>query len=252
MKKNNYVLYLNIKSFLALSLSLSCLIIFTFAGCSKPKTIQPVDNTPIKKVRDLISKGDYESALKASREISNQIPPSEFTQESLYLQSYILAFARSDFRMVRLPLKQLLDSYPSGQFAPLAQKLLADCQYWQGNYGKALKEYKNLSANYGGEGFDSYALYQGGNCLLLDDKVSDALNDYRELVEKYPTDPLADSAQLMIANTYLKLQNYKLAKTELRKLVGLTHNESIEQASQKALRQLEEEEPLRKDLGVSE
>jgi uncharacterized protein YifN (PemK superfamily) len=62
-------------------------------------------------------------------------------------------------------------------------------------------------------------------------------------------DPLADSAQLMIANSYLRLQNYKQAKTELQKLISFTHDKDIQQATQKALRQIEEEEPFRK--GVS-
>ncbi len=129
---------------------------------------------------------------------------------------------------------------------------MSDCRYWDGNYEKAIKEYKKLLALYGDKGFSGYAQFQIANCLLLNEKVGDALTAYRELVEKSPTDPLADSAQLMVANTYLKLQNLSQAKTELQKLMSISKNRLVQSAVQKELRQMEEEEPFRKGVGVPE
>jgi TolA-binding protein len=230
-------------------LILACLV---FPACSRPKTSAPTDDGPIKSLRQALAEGNYEDALKRSKEITSQIPPGPYIEEALYLQGYDQAFGRSDFQGARSPLKQLLDLAPAGRFASGAQKLLADCQYWQGHYQTAAKEYRKLASVYPGKGLDSYALMQTGNCLLLDDKVADALDTYREIVEKYPTDPLADSAQLMVANSYLKLQNFPQAKTELQKLMSVTHDKDIQQEAQKALRQLEEEEPFRKGVGVPE
>ena len=222
------------------------------SGCSKPKAGVPVDDSSIKKVRDNLAQGNYEECIKETRDIASQVPPGPFVPEALYLEGYAMAFGRTDFQGARTPLHQLLDSFPPGKFSPEAQKLLADCHYWQGHYQTAGKEYKKLGTVFAGKGFDAYALFQSGNCLLLDDKVSDAMGDYRELVEKYPTDPLADSAQLLVANSYLKLQNYKQAKEELQKLVSMAHDNGLQQAAQKALRQIEEEEPFRKGVGVPE
>lgn len=224
-------------------------VILTASGCSKSHSQAKPTEAPIQKVRDDISRGDYDNALKDSKEITNQVPPGVFAEEAYYLNAYAQAFGRSDFQGAKLPLKHLLDLYPAGKFALSAQKLLADCQYWMGHYQTAGKEYKKLLTVYGGKGLDSYALFQTGNCLMLDDKVTDALAAYRELTDKYPMDPLADSAQLMIANSYLRLQNYKQAKKDLQKLISFTHDKDIQQAAQKALRLIEEEEPLRK--GVS-
>lgn len=222
------------------------------AGCAKKKPAALLDGAPLLKLREVLSTGNYSEALKLAKEISNQVPPGGGTEESLYLQGYTLIYGKSDFHGARLPLKQLLDFYPSGRFAADSQKLLADCQYWQGHYEKAGKEYKKLFTSYEDKGFAGYAQLQAGNCLLLDDKVGDALTSYREIVEKYPTDPAAASAQLMIANSYLKLQNFKQAKIELRKLMSFTQNQDLQQSAQKSLRQIEEEEPFKKGVGVSE
>lgn len=228
------------------------ILVWGMVGCSKAPVAANTDDGSIQKLRQYVSQGDYEHALKASKDITSQVPPGPWNEEALYLQGYVLAYGKSDFQEVHSPLNQLLDLYPTGTFAAASQKLLADCQYWQGNYDKAIKEYKKLSANHPDSGFDSYSELQIANCLLLNDKVGDALAQYRELVEKNPTDPLADSAQLMIANTYLKLQNFKQAKLELQKLMSLTQNKDVQHSAQRELRQMEEEEPFKKGVEVTE
>ncbi len=212
----------------------------------------PPDNLPVKKMKEALAAGRYDETIKLSKEISTQVPLGIGTEEAFYTEAYACAFGKADFQGARLPLKQLLDLYPNGVYAAEAQKLVSDCQYWQGHYRNAARDYKKLAAIYGEKGFASYALMQAANCLLLDDKVADALAAYRELVEKYPTDAAADTAQLMIANSYIKLQNPKQAKSELQKLMAFTRNADIQRSAQKALRQIEEEEPVRKGVGVSE
>lgn len=221
-------------------------------GCSGKKGAGQADDTALKKLRQAVAEGHYEEGLKIAKEISSQVPPGPFTEEALYLQGYILAYGKTDFHNARLPLKHLLDFYPNGATAPAAHKLLADCQYWQGHYRNAGREYKKLLEAHGEKGLAGYAQIQMANCLLLDDKVGDALTAYRELVEKQSNDPIADSAQLMIANTYLKLQNWRQAKSELQKLMSFTRNKEIQQSAQKTLRQMEQEEPFRKGVGVPE
>lgn len=236
-------------SFIA-CLLFSLSILAGWGGCSKSKPNPGPDDSSIRKVQDDLKTGDYEACLKDSKDITSEVPPGPFTEEAYYLHAYAMAFGRSDFQAAKLSLKQLLDLYPSGRYALDAQKLLADCQYWLGHYQTAGKEYKKLATVYAGKGLESYALFQTGNCLLLDDKVEDALAAYRELTDKYPTDPLSDSAELMVANSYIKLQNYKQAKVELQKLISFTRDKDIQDAAQKALHQIDEEEPFRKGVGV--
>ncbi|HUO56839.1 MAG TPA: tetratricopeptide repeat protein [bacterium] len=219
-------------------------------GCKKTDREPMADSGPILKVRDLLGKGDYDGALQAAKDFSSRLPAQPGNEESLYLQGYILSYGKTDFQKARLPLKQLLGLYPSGAFAAQAQKLLADGQYWQGHYDAASREYRKLGGSYEDKSYGCYAQLQEAHCLLLDDKVGDAVALYKEIVEKYPTDPLAATAQLMIANSCIKLQNVRQAKTELRKLVAMTKDEDILESAQKALRQIDVQEPLKKDAGV--
>jgi TolA-binding protein len=228
------------------------LAFLVFSGCVKPKPVAVLDEGPIKNLRAALAIGDYDGALKTSKDIISQVPPGPFNEEALYLHGYALAFGKSDFQSARPYFKQILDMYPAGRFCVESQRLLADCQYWQGHYQTAEKEYRKLLANYPGRGYDSYALVQVGNCLLLDDKVGDALAAYQDVVAKFPADSLSDTAQLMVANSYLKLQNFKQAKVELQKLVALAHDKDIQMEGQKALRQLEDEEPFKKGVSDTE
>ncbi len=221
-------------------------------GCSKKPPAPKVDTEAIKKLRETMSMGNYSESIKLAREITSQVPPNSNAGEGLYLLGYLLAYYKVDFQAARLPLKQLLDLYPTGTQAADAQKLLADCQYWQGHYQSAGREYKKLLSSFGDRGYYSYAQYQQGNCLLLDDKVGDAITVFRDLVEKSPNDPLAGSAQLIIANSFLKLQNINKAKTELRKLISFTKDQDLQQTAQKALRQIEGEENEPKKAGNQE
>ena len=228
------------------------MFLFFILGCSKAKIASPSDNPAVKKMREALAEGRYDETINLSKEISNKVPPGIDTEEALYIEAYARAFGKTDFQGARLPLKQQLDLYPNGPFAAEAQKLVSDCQYWQGHYHNAARDYKKLAASYGEKGLSSYAQLQLANCLLLDDKVADAMAAYRELVEKYPADAAAESAQLMIANSYIKLQNPKQAKSELQKLMAFTQNGDLQRTAQKALRKIEEEEPFRKGVGVPE
>ena len=78
-----------------------------------------------------------------------------------------------------------MESFPKGSHALDAQRLLADCHYWQGHYetaGAGYRKLQSLSPKAGA----AYALFQVANCLLLDDKVGEALETYRTLIERHP------------------------------------------------------------------
>jgi TolA-binding protein len=221
-------------------------------ACSKPKpaATQISTDPQVENIRGLIAKAHYETAINQAKLIVNQVPPSPALPDALYLESYALIFGEKAYPEARQVLKQLLDFFPQSPHAVEGGQWIGDCHFWEGNYDRALKEYSKLEG--AGNDVAPYAMYQEANCLLLKDKVGDALTGYRALVEKYPSSPLAQSAQLMVANTYLKLQDRNLAKTELQKFVSISKNPNLIHSAQDALRQLEEKEPFRKGVGVAE
>ncbi len=228
------------KSFIIISL-----IAAVSMGCSGSKSRDESLSPEMKTLHELMLKGSYDDALKTAKDITGKVPVSADAPEALYLQGYILAYDKSDFQGSKAPLRKLTDTYPQSSYVLNAQKLIADCQYWQGHYSGAVDEYKKLAA-LGDPGLSQYAKLQIGNCYLLDDKVGNALTHYQDLIDKNPNTSIADSAQLMMVNAYLKLQNVSQAKKELKKLIDQSLNRDIQQSAQKALRQIEEEASFNK------
>ncbi len=224
---------------------ISVLLVSILWGCSSHKAEVAI-SPEIKNLQELMTKGSYDDALKAARALSGKVPASPDAAQALYLEGYILAYDKADIQNARPPLRKLLEAYPQSSYVLPAQKLIADSQYWQGHYRGAVEEYKKLGAM-GDVNLALYSKLQTGNCLLMDDKVDAALNHYRELIEKNPGTAIADSAQLMTANAYLKLQNVSQAKKELKKLIAQSQNHDIQESAQKALRQIEEEASFDKE-----
>jgi outer membrane protein assembly factor BamD (BamD/ComL family) len=229
--------------------------VFLFAlliqwGCSEPKSKDVSVSPEMKSIQESLSKGNYDDALKAAKDIVAKAPPSPDAANALYLEGYILAFDKSDLQNARPPLRKLLEDYPQSTYVIPSQKLIADTQYWQGHYGGAVEEYKKLET-LGDSSLTLYSKLQIGNALLLEDKVGDALTCYQELIEKNQGTVIADSAQLMTANAYLKLQNVSQAKKELKKIIAQSQNHDIQESAQKALRQIEEDASLSQDSKIT-
>jgi tetratricopeptide (TPR) repeat protein len=224
------------------------------AGCSKstaknqnvPKTASKSDNPQIPSILSAMSSGKYDEVIRLSKEILGQNPTGSTVPALLYLQGYAIAYGRSDFPGAIAPLKKLLTLDADGPYGADAQRLLADCIYWQGRYQPAVSEYKKLEQDYGNKGHAVYAQTQIGNCQFLEGKVGDALATYRLVVEKSLKDPLAVSAQLMIGNIYLKVQNLGQAKAEFQKVISMTDNNNLQQAVQNTLARLEKSETSRR------
>lgn len=226
------------------------LIAFIQIGCSGSKSKEVSLSPEMKSIQELIAKGSYDDALKIIKNILVKVPSSHDAPAALYLEGYISALDKSDLQNARPPLRKLLEDYPQSFYVIPSQKLIADTQYWQGHYGGAIEEYRKLESM-GDSNLELYSKLQLGNCLLLEDKVGDALTYYRELIEKNPGTTIAESAQLMTANAYLKLQNVSQAKKELKKLMVQSQNHDIQESAQKALRQIEEDASLGQDSKTS-
>ncbi len=215
-------------------------LVLTQGACVGSKAKDVTVGPEVQKIHDLLAKGTYDDALKLAKELSAKTPASPDADQALYLQGYILAYDKSDLESCRPPLRKLLVDFPHSSLLIPTQKMIADTQYWQGHYKGAVEEYKKLESM-GDANLALYAKLQIGNSLLLNDKVNDALTRYKDLMDKNPGTPIADSAQLMTANAYLKLQNIPQAKKELKKLIAQSQNHDIQESAQKALRQIEEE-----------
>ncbi len=69
-------------------------------------------------------------------------------------------------------------------------------------------------------------LWSSAEKNYLEQKLNEAINDYREIVKKYPKSTKADSAQFLIASIYNnELQDFRNAITEYKKFTELFPND---------------------------
>jgi tetratricopeptide (TPR) repeat protein len=220
-------------------------------GCSRHQTSGFSSDLKLAQVQQSIADGNYNAAVSETKEIASQASFSASTPEALYLEAYCMVYGWGDFHQATRALKQLLQVDPKGELALPAQKLLADCDYWQGNYSRAIREYGPLATTEE-KGLEADASLQIANCLLLKNKVGDAITAYRAIVDKAPAGASSDMAQMMIANIYLKIQNPTQAKTEFQKLLSFTRNKKFQEDAQNCVRQIDAQEPFQKSDGNRE
>jgi len=220
-------------------------------GCSRHETAGFSSDPKLAQVQQSIADGNYDAAVSQTREIASQVPPSSTTSRALYLEAYSMVYGWGDFHQAARALRQILQADPKGPLALPAQKLLADCDYWQGNYSRAIREYSPLVTS-GEKDLRADADLQIANCLLLKHKVGDAITAYRAIVDKAPASGSSDMAQMMIANIYLKIQNPTQAKAEFQKLLSFTKNKAFQEDAQNCVRQIDAQEPFQKSNGNAE
>ena len=230
----------------------ACLILgATGLACSRHETLVFSSDPKLAQVQKSISDGNYDEAVNEAKELGASVPLSASASQALYLEAYSMVYGWGDFHQAARVLHQLLDEDPKGSLGLSAQRLLADSDYWQGNYLRAIREYEKLLSE-PDQQVQDYSNFQIANCLLLKNKVGDAITAYRAIVDKDSPRRSAEMAQMMIANIYLKIQNPVQAKTEFQKLMSFTKNKAFQEDAQSSLRQIDGQEPFRKPTGGTE
>ncbi|HET9869270.1 MAG TPA: hypothetical protein VFR02_02055, partial [bacterium] len=127
------------KTWIAAMAAALCLV-----GCTHPagKT-----DPQLRAIEDSITAGNYDAAVSQTRAVEAQSPAPSCAPQALYLEGYAMAYGWGDYRRARKPLEQLLDAAPAEPLASKALRLLADCDYWQGYYARAIREYQKLSSS---------------------------------------------------------------------------------------------------------
>ncbi|HVZ81391.1 MAG TPA: tetratricopeptide repeat protein [bacterium] len=221
-------------------------------GCHQaPSPATQLEAAPLERIKESLRQGRYDEALALEKDASGQLAAGPAKNEALFLQTYTQMVGRGDLGGARVPLRPLVATFPSGFLSVEGQKALADCHFWQGHYQTSAKEYRKLLTASGTGRWESYALFQIGLCLLLEDKVTEALDCFQNVVDRFPKDPMADAAQFSIVNSYLKLQDLKNAKTQLHHLITASQDPFLKTQAQESLQQIVEKETFEREKSVT-
>jgi tol-pal system protein YbgF len=103
----------------------------------------------------------------------------------------------------------------SGVKAAAAQYGIAEALYYQAKMPLAIAAYSRILSDYPDEGLNASALYKRAKAELVVKESENAIADFREIIEKYPTSSEASLAKTELQNLGVRLT--KPAKTTPRK-----------------------------------
>jgi len=215
------------------------LVLTLLVGCGSKHPSPPPGPPWWGTVKSHVSLGEYDKALAVLQDQTSRVPLPAYAEEALFLEGYLQAHGRFDFRKARQPLQTLVDTQARHRLGASALRLLGDCYYLDSLYDPARRQYRALLELHGKQGQGAYALFQMGNCWAQQDDPGRALTSWREAVDQYPTDPWAVQAQWQVVNVYVSLDDPQMARPELEKLSKMSRDPDIAAAIELSLKRLE-------------
>lgn len=147
---------------------------------------------------------DYDVALAEYTAFLSDFPHSALAQRALYQKgfSYI---RKNEFNAGIDILKDVIRRYPSGEYAPLAQSLIAQALTEQRRYDAAISAYTVLITSYPVSATVPEGFYKLGWCYFNQNKYQTSIDKCRQMVRLYPAHELVPDALFLIAENYRRM-----------------------------------------------
>jgi tetratricopeptide (TPR) repeat protein len=158
--------------------------------------------------------------FQASMEYERSLYPSS----SRDLEQSLLGFAdhlfeQGHYYQAVTEYERFIYFNPDHPSVPRARLQIARCHKMGARYHEAIELYRRLAELYTGREEGIEAAYQVSDCYRLGEDFDQALSGYSRFIREHPAHPLADRARWNTAWTYIRLEDYAHARTELLSLV---------------------------------
>lgn len=121
-------------------------------------------------------------------------PPAGMSAESLY-QNAQRDYSGGNIDLAMQEFQDYLKYFGQTDLAPNAQYYIGDIYYRKGDFDNAVKSFDIVLENYGDNNKLPDARYMKGMSLIKSGQRTAAAAEFRELVKRYPTHPLAAKAK---------------------------------------------------------
>ncbi|MBI4532162.1 MAG: tetratricopeptide repeat protein, partial [Candidatus Latescibacteria bacterium] len=197
----------------------------------------------------------FDEAMIRFQRLANRYPKSQHVDAALYSHAWSLINLHREAEAVPI-FQRIVAEYPQGKYGTQSQFTLGDYYYSLQQYDKATEEYQRflqvfpqdrvmvpraqmLLANLAE--IDAYSIYEKGTELFDQNKYTEAMEIFKEVVQKYPNSKTAINARLNIAAAYQAREEYAKARDEyLGFLREYQQNSDFSQQVEFAKAQLEE------------
>ncbi|OQX14677.1 MAG: hypothetical protein BWK76_14325 [Desulfobulbaceae bacterium A2] len=161
--------------------------------------------------------------------------------------------------------QEILDRFPFGPQAMLAELKSADCQYYLQKYSEAKSQYQTFEERHPTNEAIPYVMFQIGMCDYrridrIDRDVSgarDAIESFSQLLRAYPETPYSGEAkarvraaqeflvnhEYFIATFYVRTGKHDQAKTRLKYILGMYPEAAVIPQAKELLARLESANP---------
>ncbi len=155
---------------------------------------------PLRRAQLRAQQEQWREALAIVETIRRDYPKFSQQQEVDYLRGRCLA-SLGELRAAREAYRDAL-AVPGGaktETAAMAQWMIGETWFHQGDYGQAIREYLRGQTLYGYPRWQAASLLQAGKCSELLGDRRQAVDLYRQLLEKHAEPPFADEARQRLA-----------------------------------------------------
>jgi len=174
----------------------------------------------------------WDEAYALFERVEKEYPNSEWVDDSIYSRAW--CFVRKGEKEKAVPLfERLVAEFKDGHYGPLAQFTLGDYYYGEERYDEAKAAYekfiklfpnhpkvrraKMLLANLAE--ISAYKLYSQGEVLFDQEKYKEAIEIFKQVLEKYPGSVYSASALVNIGASYQAMEEFEKAAEYYRRVV---------------------------------
>jgi tetratricopeptide (TPR) repeat protein len=167
---------------------------------------------------NLYAAGQYEKAVVRY----DNVDPADkdFGSQAMYGKAYAL-FNLKQFEHAAEIFSGFTKRYPGNDKITDVKLRLADCYYGSKNYSAAASVYKDIFKSDNTVFDNPFNYFQYAQALFKGGKNTEAINEFRNLQQKYPQSEYADKSLYVIAWITFQQNNYKGAIASYRNITSL-------------------------------
>ncbi|MEE2657985.1 MAG: tetratricopeptide repeat protein [Candidatus Latescibacterota bacterium] len=189
----------------------------------------------------------FQEALTKYNQVLDRYPNSDFADDALYNKAWAFIHlsemgTEGMDKEDALPLfGRIVEEFPDGRYGARSLFTLGDYYYGEKDYVQATASYQHFLDIYTEERLktsqdkqlrrkatvllghlseiEAYNVYASGEALFDEQQYEEAVEIFRDVIERFPTSDQAVNASVNIAAAYMARENYRKAGEEFQKVV---------------------------------
>jgi TolA-binding protein len=155
--------------------------------------------------------GEYKEAINRYNNADGE--DAEINSQTLYGKGYSY-FNTGDYENAAYQFSDYVKRYPKNKRVTDAKLRLADSYFGSKNYSAASRVYQELFSSDAKQSTNPYARYQYAQALYKSGKTEDAINEFMEIQDKFPTSEYAEVSLYTIGWIYFQKKEYSKSITQ--------------------------------------